>query len=187
VSNILLTLQNINKMKNIKTIIILFLFITIQQKLFAQLPTAGSYITNNTMGAFHGTWQWVNGIDTVKIFLATKKIFYPINGGYYMDDLVGWHIYKNGNTIIESSYNSINNVDNRTILGDNFNSLNVAECFFKDITKNKDGELTLSLNAAQNQLTWRLTEHKGMRVYGNGHTAPPSGLTLLRNMVLTKL
>jgi hypothetical protein len=36
------------------------------------------YYPNKTMTAFHGTWQWVNGNDTIKIFLTTKKYTWMI-------------------------------------------------------------------------------------------------------------
>jgi hypothetical protein len=174
-------------MKQIINIALIFFGLAIQQNAKAQIPAAGSYTANTTMGAFHGTWQWTSGNDTVKIYLATKPVYFPISGGFTMERLVGWHLYKRGNTVIESSYNYINNVDQRTMLGGNNEYPTVANIFFKDISKGKDGELTLKLNAAQNQLIWRSTEHQGMRIYGGNQTVPPAGLTLPRNMVLTKL
>lgn len=174
-------------MKKIKILIMLICCFTIQQKIQAQLPTQGSYITNNTMGAFHGTWQWVNGIDTVKIFLATKKVYYAINGGYYMDNLVGWHVYKKGNTIIESSYNFINNVEQSTILGGNYNFQNKIESTFNDLTKAKSCDLTLTINASQNQLMWKLDVSPGLKARKPGQPAYIRGFTLPENMILTKL
>jgi len=151
------------------------------------IPTAGSYQTNTTMGAFHGTWQWVNGTDTVKIYLYTKKVFSPLHGGYFDDCLIGWHIYKKGNTVIESSYSGINNVDSRTFLGSNLNEPSgVVEGIFKDLTKHKEGELTLTLNTAGNQLTWKLVNVSGLSI--RKPTDPPyePNFTLPKNMVLTK-
>ncbi len=174
-------------MKILKVIILLSLYFGSLQNLNAQIPPPGSYTTNTTMGAFHGTWMWTSGIDTVKIYLATKPIYYPISGGFYADRLVGWHLYKRGSLVIESSYNHLNDVEAQTILGGTNEVPITAKCFFKDITRNKDCELSLTINTAQNQLSWRLTEHKGLRVYGNGNTVPPSGLTLPRNILLTKL
>ena len=176
------------KLKNIKTVIILFLLFSMQQKIGAQIPAVGSYLTNNTMGAFHGTWQWVDGTDTVKIFLATKKVYYPISGGFYMDNLVGWHMYKNGNTIIESSYPNINNIGLSTFLGGNDNIPNDSKCFgtLKDIIKNKEGALKLNLNTAQNQLTWKLEVSPGMHVRTPGDPPYYPGFTLPQNMILIK-
>jgi hypothetical protein len=153
-----------------------------------EMPVAGSYTVNNTMTAFHGTWQWTAGTDTVRIYLITKKVYYPINGGYYMDDLVGWHFYKQGNTVIESSYSHINNFELSSIFVCNSESaLNIANGSLSDLAKNKRLELKLTLNAAQNQLTWRSAPHQGMRIYSGNQIVPPPGFTLPRNMVLTKL
>lgn len=152
-----------------------------------QAQTTGSYITNNTMGAFHGTWRWINDVDTVTLYLITKKVYFDINGGIYADRLVGWHIYKKGNITIESSFGSIPNLNYRTFDGGNENlPTNTVSGTFKDLTKHKEGELKLTLNTTLNQLTWRSTEHPGMRVYANPQDVPPAGLTLPRNMVLIK-
>src|SRR5262245_36384720 len=103
-----------------KLITILILTISLLQNAHAQdWPAPGSYITNTTMGALHGNWQWVSGTDTVKIYLDTKKVYFNMNGGFYMDCLVGWHLYKKGNNVIESSYPALGIVDARTFLGGN--------------------------------------------------------------------
>ncbi len=145
-------------------------------------PAAGSYTTNNTMGAYHGTWRWVSGTDTVTIYLETKKVYYDLNGGFYMDDLVGWHKYKKANKIIESSYPSIGNVQARTFLGSNQHELpNTVTGSLKDLKKNKYGDLKLVLNAAGTQLTWEMENGEGLRI------APfDAGFTLPKNMVLIK-
>jgi len=186
----ILTLQNIINMKHIKKIIPLVCCLIIQQKIQAQVPTQGSYITNNSMGAFHGTWQWVNGADTVKIYLTTKKVYCDINGGFFWDLLVGWHLYKKGNVIIENSLSNINIVNLRTFTGSNQNSSNINTIeggTFKDITKNKEGELTLTLNTAQNQLTWKLDVSPGLKARKPNQPAYIRGFTLPENMILTKL
>lgn len=138
------------------------------------------------MGAFHGTWMWTSGTDTVKVYLTTKKVLIPIDN-YYTDFLVGWHIYKKGNTVIESSYGNINNVDARTIDLWNNNMVNTkAEGAIIDLSKaSKSNFLYLALNGSQNQLTWRCTESPGV-VYASQQMIPPAGVTLPRNMVLTR-
>jgi hypothetical protein len=171
-------------------ILIIFTFCTLKwYKMAAQIPAAGSYTRDTTMSRFHGTWQWVSGTDTVQLYLATKKVYYPISGGFYMDRLVGWHIYKQGRTIVESSVQHIGNVDLSTFLGGSSPELpdKIENASFRDITKNKDVELFLTLNAAQNQLTWRLAPSEGMRVYAQGQIVPPPGFTLPTHIVLTKL
>jgi hypothetical protein len=97
------------------TIFLLLFFCTLQGlKLTAQIPPPGTYIRDTTMVRFHGNWQWVSGTDTVQLYLATKKFYYPISGGFYMDRLLGWHIYKQGRTVVESSIQHSGNVDLRT-------------------------------------------------------------------------
>jgi hypothetical protein len=109
------------------------------------------------MGAFHGTWQWVSRLDTVKLFHITNKVYVDINGGYHWDLLVGWHKYKSGNTVIESSYPYINVVSGRTFTGSNEDEpCGVVTGSIKDILKKKEGKATLTLNAAQNQMTWKV-------------------------------
>jgi hypothetical protein len=176
-------------MKHLKLFSLLLCCTLQAQNITAQIPEAGSYTRDTTMGRFHGNWQWVSGADTVQLYLATQKVYYPISGGFYMDRLVGWHIYKKGRIIVESSIQYSGNVNLRTFLGGNSaqNPNKINNASFKDITKNKYVELFLTLNAAQNQLTWRLAPSEGMRVYGPGQTVPPPGFTLPRNLVLTKL
>jgi hypothetical protein len=176
-------------MKKNKIIVTLLLCTLIGQNSKAQGPPQGSYITNTTMTPFHGNWQWVSGTDTVQLYLATKKVYCDINGGFYWDLLVGWHIYKQGRTIVESSIQYSGNINLSTFLGGNTTELpdKIENATLKDITKNKDVELNLTLNAAQNQLTWRLEPIRGMRAYAQGHTVPPPGFTLPENIVLTKL
>lgn len=154
------------------------------------IPAQGSYITDNTMGAFHGTWQWVSGTDTVKIYLITQKVYIDVNGGFYHDCIVGWHLYKKGNQVIESSFNFINTPRSNgqnTILAWSSDSGAGLEGSLKDITRNKDCDLKLTLNAAQNKLTWYSARGEGLHIVPDGKPIPPRGLTLPTQMVFTKL
>lgn len=170
-------------MKSISIIIIALLIIS--NIGISQIPNPGTYTINNTFGAFHGTWLWVNGSDTVKIYLTTKKVRID---DYDVDLLCGWHIYKQGSTIIETSYPNINVLNSQTITLWNDNSINnpKVEGTITDLTKaSKENFLFLTINAAQNQVTWRCTEWGG-----HGYTVeqppPPIGITLPRNMILVK-
>jgi hypothetical protein len=172
------------------TLFLLLFFYTLQwHKIAAQIPAAGSYTRDTTMRRFHGTWQWVSGTDTVQLYLATQKVYFPISGGFYMDCLVGWHIYKQGRTIVESSIQHSGNVNLRTFLGasSDQNPDQIENATLKDITKNKDVELNLTLNAAQNQLIWRLAPIRGMRAYAQGHTVPPPGFYTARKYCINKI
>jgi hypothetical protein len=151
------------------------------------IPATGSYTTNNTMGAFHGTWQWVSGVDTLKIILSTKKVYVNINGGYFEDMLVGWHIYKRGNSVIESSFANINIVNGRTFLGSNEDEPpGVVTGTFKDLSKNKYGELTLTLSQSNTQLIWNLKSTPGLKIRGPGEPPHQPGFTVPTYMILIK-
>ncbi len=172
-----------------RTINIIILMMVLSIKLNAQdYPPPGGYRTNNSMTAFHGTWQWVSGTDTVKIYLTTKKVFFNISGGFYWDMLTGWHLYKKGNIIIESSYDSINVISARTFTGSNEGDpvRTLTDGTLKDLSKQKSGALTLTLNAAGNQLSWQLKETPGLKVRGPNDPPYQPGFTLPTSMVLIK-
>lgn len=170
-------------MKAIRNIAILVFFFSHLGN--AQIPDSGTYVINNTFGAFHGTWVWANGNDTVKIYLTTKKVHID---DYDVDLLCGCHIYKRGNVVIESSYGNLNINNTQTI--NLWNDLTYnnpkVEGTIRDLSKsNKLNFLFLTINQAQNQLTWRCTE-RGWHIYSSNQVIPPSGITLPRNMVLIK-
>ncbi len=151
----------------------------------AQIPTPGGYITNTTMAPFHGIWQWTSGLDTVKIYLATRKITID---NYYADVLVGWHSYKKGNTVVESSLGNTNILGTQTIYLWNSNQYGDprVEGTIRDLSKaSKVNILYLTINPAQSQLVWECTESEG-HIYPSSMPIPPAGITLPRNMVLQK-
>lgn len=173
-----------NLFKIILTSVIIF---SLGKPLKAQTPPApGAHYTNTTMTAFHGTWRWTSGTDTVKLYLTTANVYYNINGGFTSDDLVGWYYYKRGNNVIFSNYSSIpNTFANGRISGYNSDeSPNRVDGFYKDPIKNKSIKLSLVLYSSQNLLEWR-SYIIGL-VYGNRPTPPP-GMTLPADMTFTKL
>jgi hypothetical protein len=174
-----------------KKIIIIALVLLSITKSNAQIfnPTEGSYITNNTFTPFLGTWRWTSGIDTVKIYLQKKKMHFKFGVGFYWDRLAGWHIYKRGNVIIEHSYDDIDEIFSaRTtlLLGNEDLPTNNCGGTFRDLTKKKMGEVSLTLNAAGNQLTWKLEPTQGMKVRRIGDPPFQIGFTLPTNMILIK-
>lgn len=152
-----------------------------------QIPATGSCQVNNTMSAYHGTWQWVNGTDTVRFYLAQKKVYININGGYHKDLLIGWHIYKRGNAVIESSYPNINIVNRKIFLGSNVDEPpGVATGTLKDLSKNKCCELSLTLDPTNTQMTWKSERTPGIRLRVSGDPQHQPGFTLPENTVLIK-
>ncbi len=177
-------------MKNI--LAVLFFLIALSKNSNGQIdPVAGAYYTNNTMGTFVGTWQYANVYDTIIIKLKVKKVYIPINGGFYWDKLVGWHMYKRGLVIVENSLPYFDDVSKITIThGSNTpENLNNISGFANDPRKNKSGQLSLTLlsNVTPNQLVWKLENTEGVRVRTNPNQAPYDwGFTLPENMVLIK-
>jgi hypothetical protein len=176
-----------------KTIIyITFSLLIISKSSIAQdYPAAGSYLTNTTMGAFHGTWQWTNGFDTVRVRMMTLKVYYNANGGFHWDRLVGWLFYKRKADMIENSYAYIGSSDINYCSffgGNEGDPVGHITLTFNDLTKKKHGDLTLTLNAAQNELTWKLRVSEGVKVRTSPSDPPFSrGFTLPTDMILKKL
>lgn len=52
---------------------------------------------------YEGEWRYVNGIDTIKVYFRVHRT-HDIETNNISDDLIGWHEYKHGNTLIESNY-----------------------------------------------------------------------------------
>lgn len=174
-------------MKYFRISILLFGVIFFAKNLQAQYPTKGSYITNNTMTPFHGTWRWISAGDTVTIYFNTQKI----NHGdlYDKDNLLGWYQYKKANIVVVNTFPIIGTHNESIILGSNDrpNNLNKVEATFKDVPKNNYCDVTLTLNAAQNQITWNMKRTPGSNIRTNPNTpATLPGFTLPVNMVLVK-
>lgn len=65
------------------------------------------YDTCNVYAQYQGEWMYANGNDTIRLYLRPTRLVTPIGDlGTIMvrDDLVGWHEYKQGNTVVESNY-----------------------------------------------------------------------------------
>ncbi|MBK7883164.1 MAG: hypothetical protein IPJ81_04685 [Chitinophagaceae bacterium] len=161
-------------MNKLKIVTISFLFVSCCT-VKAQMPSPGSNIINNTLGKFTGTWQWVSGTDTVKIFLKKDNVLFF--NSYHADRIIGLHLYKKGNTIIESSYNYTNTVRSdkySTILAGNDSGNNILTGTLKDLKKNKLLNITLTLNAQQTELQWQTNNREGLKIgpYDYGYTLP---------------
>jgi hypothetical protein len=61
------------------------------------------YDTCSALQLRAGEYRYVNGQDTIKIFLRYHRSF-DANVNTIWDNLWGWHEYKQGNTIIQSNY-----------------------------------------------------------------------------------
>lgn len=137
---------------------------------FAQpstIPQPNGNIINNTLNKFTGTWQWENGVDTITIFLKKENILLLFPQNSHADYIVGYHSYKRGSQIIESSlqYNNSSYVDKYySISALNDNGNDTLRGSLKDLTKQKSGSLELSLNSTHTQLHWNLKNRQGLRI-----------------------
>ena len=63
-----------------------------------------------TLNSFVGEWRYVNGQDTIRIYLRTGDYTILTDGvrNTSIAMLFGWHEFKSGNTIIESNYTNRN-------------------------------------------------------------------------------
>ncbi len=162
----------ITKMKAIKNKIILIVLLIIFSKIVtAQYIIPGSYNINNTLTRFEGTWRWTSGTDTVWLNMQKQKVHFsriPCD----RDLIVGWHKYKKGNTIIESNFQFIgvqyapSTHLNISIFGGNDPTDNISlfDGTIKDISKNKTIDLTLTINAVQNQIVWKSKDTDGTHI-----------------------
>ena len=101
------------------------------------------------------------------------------------DMIIGFHMFKQGDTIVESSisYVSTNYSDNHsTITGVNvvgIDNPNELICSITNIAKNKSGDLKLVINSSLNQLTWTLKNREGIKIGNYDFTfSYPRSITL---------
>jgi hypothetical protein len=156
------------------------------------LQSDSTYIDSN-LTKFAGTWRSINGADTVTIYI--KKVLLTCGISYancFIEKLIGYHEYKKGNTIVESSMDLKNTTideDKWTLLDDGYLGTNgqidynKLEFSFYDISKdNKHFSVIMTINAAQNQLTWLLKVGRNMH-----RKNLPAGATFPRNMIFNKV
>jgi hypothetical protein len=88
-----------------KNIIIIALLLGTSNKIIAQ-NVGISYDTCNQLSKFAGEWRYVNGLDTIRIYLRPHREITMEDGqvSFLTDRLRGWHEYKIGNNVIESNY-----------------------------------------------------------------------------------
>jgi hypothetical protein len=144
---------------------------------------------------FGGEWRYVNGQDTIRVFLRSNDYIITGDGATVIAKLWGWHEYKQGNVTIESNYsnrfmtlptNSDDVVENSYSI-----SLQMPQCDISqqrligeidDITQCYESKVvTIIFNLAQTQLSW-----KQIHPTGFGFKTGCKGMTLPGNFVLTK-
>lgn len=135
-----------------------------------QTPQPNSTLLNSSLDKFVGKWQYVNNDDTVVIVLNKQTILLPIYENCYEEVIVGFHKYKKGNVIIESSLEyslTAYSEKKSTILVSN--RVGMDNGFFingslKDISRAKLVNVQINMNTAQNQLTIYLKNREGLKL-----------------------
>ncbi len=148
------------------------------------------------INAFEGEWRYINGQDTIKVYLRAKD-FTILNMGNptTIGTLWGWHEYKKGSTIVESNYaNRFITLpsNSSTYIAANFSiSLQIPQCDttrhrivgdIADLSQCRESKIvTIDYNTNHTQLVWKQRHSSG---YGflNGC----KGMTLPSSFVLTK-
>lgn len=155
-------------------------------RMVAQPPAPGSNIINNNINKFEGTWQWVNGSDT--LILRLKKLNTSFDS-YTEDVLMGVHKYVKNGSIIEDALNKFDSITisfkKRTVLlyqnqGDDTSKVMGS---LKDLTKNKRNNLLLQyVDGAPPTIIWHLETAEGVFNDPNFQY----GLTMPKDIILTK-
>lgn len=150
-------------------------------------PPVGTTVHNADINKFIGTWRWVSGNDTIVFKLVKENIVLNNSGG--MDFIIGYHLYKIGTNIIESSmqhssYYSAGGYYTITGLeptGAGFKRLQIR---LSDLSKNKDDNFELVLDSTNTQMQCTRIEVSGGIRFGN---IPPAGYTLPLSFTLNKV
>ena len=145
--------------------------------------------------SFTGEWLYVNGQDTIRIYLRLNDYTISSGGVTTIAKLWGWHEFKQGNSIVESNYSNrfiiLPTHTNNAVASSSSISLQMPEC---DLTKNKlIGFITdlsqcneikivsIIFNSAKNQLKWKQRDREGF-----GYPSGCKGMTLPREFILIK-
>ena len=152
----------------------------------AQPPAPGSNVTNNYINKFEGTWQWINGSDTLILRLMKKNETFT---NYSADVLLGTHKYVKNSVTIEDvlyKFDSIAyNYKNSSLMLSWYQNMDTTRVkgSIKDLTKKKNNNLTLEyVPGTPPTLIWHLKTAEGTFIDPNFQY----GLTMPKDLILTK-
>jgi hypothetical protein len=159
----------------------------------AQILQPNSYVTNEHLNKFVGTWRWVNGTDTLIVKLAKVRYYYIQPAQSSADKLVGCHKYISNGQVIESSlerYDSVVNINHRRntfFAWNNESDTLKVEGVVKDISKRKNCKIFLDYTAGTTpQIVWKLEPTNGLAFTLPGQQPYDHNFTLPRNLIPTK-
>jgi hypothetical protein len=179
-------------MKKLIVILILFQFVS---KGFAQNAST-RYDTCQVLSQYQGEWRYINGQDTIRIYLRHHRDFSP-SFNSVSDKLYGWLEYKTGNTVIETTYpykdmllpynydSDSMTVNQRSI------RLNLQQCnttcsvlngtIFDHLQSNEIHMVTAILNTNRTAILWKQTHSEWY-----GAISGATGMTLPKEFLLIK-
>lgn len=158
---------------------------------FGQPPQR--YDTCSVISQYAGEWRYTNGNDTIRIYFQAYR-FYSPEIRFVGERLIGWHEYKQGNTIIESDYqrrfsNMIYNRDNDTTMFSII--LRLEQCSnsclelrgtINDLSQsNESKDVIALLDPTKTNMNWTQKHGESTGIITGAH-----GMTLPSQFTLTK-
>lgn len=186
-----------DKNKTMKTIFFLLSLsfsVCVHAQTNANTQPAFTYDTCSYLQACEGEWMYANGQDTIRVYLRAQRSR-SLDFRYISDNLWGWHEYKRGITVVESSYrNRFAPLPyDRDSRPDGFESifLRTDSCYtgftflgggITDLSQcNERMQVKATLNSSRTTMTWRQSHSDGY-----GFISGCYGMTLPRQFVLQK-
>ena len=189
-------------MKNTTKLLIAAIALLLNCSAFAQetplqlpkdYPKPGGYGKNVNLQKFVGKWQWQSG-DTIFV-IVLEKYLHKSNliafKGYSKDAIMGWHEFRVGEKVVESSLKFEGDKleeGTYTILGgliQDVNKLTVTS--FHYLSKNKSGAATLELLPGEkDKARWVLKEKEGIIFLFPGETYDHT-FTVPTNVVMERV
>jgi hypothetical protein len=133
---------------------------------------------------FKGTWQWVDGSDTLTICLQKQIAKHPLKN-VYMEIAVGWHRYVKGGIMIESTLDSVGDhyyTNTWSLAGIPNSNDELVLPVTKDKTLNKIYEVNLKISPSNTSVVWKSRDRPGIYWQATGYNQ----FTLPRRVILTK-
>lgn len=176
-------------MKNIIKIIILTL-ILLNGFIDAQTTMQpGGNKANLNLDKFVGTWKWESNGDSFSMVLKKTNAQMPVKFPYTADQLYGFHEYKDGGIIVESSLTYQNTSFNlKRFTLNSFGGLpdpNQIIVAITHLSKNKNVRATIQWIDATHIKILNIEEYQGL-VVSTISSPYIDGISLPQNITLTK-
>ena len=133
------------------------------------IPEANGNIAQPGLSKFVGMWTGKMGMDSIVLQLNKENILLPFPENSRSDMIVRYHCLIRNNQVVETTLNYSNSVfsDKKYSFIGGFvrnGSDMILSGILKDNPKNKLGRLVITINTAEDQLQWNLTNTEGLRI-----------------------